>query len=240
MGFKVTAIAEELYELWERSGSSSVIVVGTAKNVGKTTTVNALLRVAEDRDVKLGLTSIGRDGEAFDAVDDAPKPRIFVEAGTLVAAGRALLPHVRGIDVIEQHEQSALGPIVFYRTSVPQHVEISGAPTARAMRSVIDRLHMLGAERIIVDGAIDRVAVAATGNDALIVATGMALASDIDTVAKKTLTFIERLGRARMLACTTCAVGEGRTADAKALNDAIAAATGLPAFDLHAGLRWSR
>src|SRR5579875_2471080 len=80
--------AGELFGLWEGTGKHSAIVVGTAKNVGKTTTVNALLRVAQDRGIKIGLTSTGRDGEAFDAVDDAPKPRIFIEAGTLVAAGR--------------------------------------------------------------------------------------------------------------------------------------------------------
>ncbi|MGH7684135.1 MAG: hypothetical protein ACREMT_07320, partial [Vulcanimicrobiaceae bacterium] len=163
--------AGELYDLWEASGKQSAIVVGTAKNVGKTTTVNALLRVAAERGVGMGLTSIGRDGEAFDAVDEAPKPRIFIESGTLIAAGRALVPHARGIDVLDERERSALGPIVFYRASLPQYVEISGAPTAHTMRAVIDRLRDLGSERVLIDGAIDRVAIVATGNDAVIVAT---------------------------------------------------------------------
>lgn len=233
-------VSEDLYALWEASQRRSAIVVGTAKNVGKTTTVNALLQVAARRGTRIGLTSIGRDGEAFDAVDDAPKPRVFVEAGTLVAAGRALLPHARGIEVLEQRAESALGPIVFYRASVPQHVEISGAPTASAMRSVIERLSALGTERVIIDGAIDRIAVVATGDDAVIVATGMALAADVDRVVAETLRFIERIGRQRVIACTTCPVGEGRRVEPERLLDAIGDATMLPAFDLVAGLRWSR
>ena len=236
----MTTIAEELYDLWAATSARSIIVVGTAKNVGKTTTVSALLSVAEAREVRVGLTSIGRDGEAFDAVDDSPKPRIFVEAGTVVAAGRALLPHPRSIDVLEEHERSALGPIVFYRTKIPQHVEISGAPTARAMRSVIDRLCTLGVERVIVDGAIDRIAIVATGNDPLVVATGMALAPAIDEVARATQDFIARIQGARVLACTTCPIGEGRSVDPSQLLRAVAVRTGLPGFDVQAGLRWNR
>jgi len=186
------------------------------------------------------LTSIGRDGEAFDAVDEAPKPRIFVEAGTIVAAGRALVPHPRTIEVLDERERSALGPIVFYRTNVPQYVEISGAPTARGMRSVIERLMHLGVDRVIVDGAIDRVAIVATGTDPLFVATGMAFATTIDGVAQATQRFIasDRLSSARVLACTTCPVGEGRSVDATALGEAVARVTGLPCYDVQAGLRW--
>jgi hypothetical protein len=233
------SVSEELYDLWETGGSRSVIVVGTAKNVGKTTTVAALLEVAEGRGLRVGLTSIGRDGEAFDAVDDAPKPRIFVRPGTVVAAGRALLPHARAIEILEEHERSALGPIVFYRSKLPQHVEISGAPTARAMRSVIERLLALGTDRVIVDGAIDRVAVASSGRDCLIVATGISLAPSIEATAAATRDFIERrrFERARVVACTACPVGEGRRVEPAALLRAVAEATRVPTFDLQAGLR---
>jgi hypothetical protein len=234
------SIAEELFDRWQASEARSLIVIGTAKNVGKTTTVTSLLKVADARGLRIGLTSIGRDGEAFDAVDEAPKPRIFVEAGTIVAAGRGLVPHPRTIEVLEEHERSALGPIVFYRTNVPQYVEISGAPTARGMRTVIERLLHLGVDRVIVDGAIDRVAVVATGKDPLFVATGMSLATTIDGVAEATQRFVasERIGSARVLACTTCPVGEGRRVDAIALCETVARTTGLPTYDVQAGLRW--
>jgi hypothetical protein len=237
-----TPVAEKLFEMWQTSGERSLIVVGTAKNVGKTTTVTSFLQIAHARGISIGLTSIGRDGEAFDAVDEAPKPRIFVEAGTVVAAGRALLPHARSIEILDEHERSALGPIVFYRTNIPQYVEISGAPTARGMRAVIERLMHLGVDRVIVDGAIDRVAVVATGTDPVIVATGMALAPTIEGVAEATQRFITsgRLGSGRVLACTTCPVGEGRSVDAAALGEAVAHATGLPSYDVQAGLQWTR
>ena len=235
-------IAEELYDLWATGARRSAIVVGTAKNVGKTTTVNALLGVGTQRGVQIGLTSIGRDGEAFDAVDDSPKPRIFVESGTLVAAGRALLPHPRGIAVLEvdNDAQSALGPIVFYRAGTPQYVEISGAPSARNMRAIIERLIELGSERVIIDGAIDRIAVTSTGDDAVVVATGMARAATIGEVATATCSLVERIGRGRVIACTTCPVGEGRSVAPSDLLRAVGEATGLPAFDLQAEQHWNR
>src|SRR5579875_2471081 len=102
------------------------------------------------------------------------------------------------------------------------------------------RRDALGGERVLVDGAIDRVAIVATGNDAVIVATGMSRAPTIEAVAAHTRRLIEKLGRARTIACTTCPVGEGRRVEPEALLRAVGEATGLPVFDLQAGLRWNR
>ncbi|MBV8151471.1 MAG: hypothetical protein JOY59_07940 [Candidatus Eremiobacteraeota bacterium] len=234
------SVAAELYDRALATGARSVVVIGTAKNVGKTTTVQALLREAERRRARVGITSLGRDGEAFDAVDGRPKPRLSVEPGTLVAAGYALLPPRRAIEILGQGEESALGPIVIYRTKMPLFVEISGPPTARGVRATIERLHAFGAFPAIVDGAVDRVAAAIGGEDAVILATGAALADSEEAVVRQTASVVEslreRAPNIRLVACT-CAPVDGDVAfDALGFTRAIARATGLPAFDVHAGI----
>ena len=56
-------------------------IAGTAKNTGKTTALNALLRAAHEHGTLVGVTSIGYDGESIDTVTGLPKPSIFLEAG---------------------------------------------------------------------------------------------------------------------------------------------------------------
>lgn len=289
---------EALYDLARAGGARSIVVVGTAKNVGKTTTVDALLRVADERGATVGLTSIGRDGEAFDAVDGQPKPRLFVRPRTIVATAHDLLPPARVREMLGEGARSALGRIGFFRLREPMFVEIAGPPVARDVRATIARLIEYGADPVLVDGAIDRIAAIAGGNDAVIVATGAALAASPAEVVAHTASLIARLRlpapdphRARLaivttlgadrlaalvaagerrqvvardptrilvrgeafmhaaraldlrvrhtlevVACTVAPAGEGRAFDARALVDGLADATGLPVFDVVAGL----
>lgn len=172
-----------------------MIVVGTAKNAGKTTTFNALRAVAARRGVAVAVTSIGRDGEPSDALDAQPKPRVRLAPGTLVALPEGLVPRTPALEILDAGAQSALGTMVFARVVLPTTCEIAGPPTARAMRATIDRLRALAAGPVLVDGAIDRVAPLAGGDDAVIVATGAASGATVarvaavaaDTVARLTL-----------------------------------------------------
>src|SRR5207247_1132622 len=59
----------------------AVTIVGLAKNAGKTTVVNHLL---EHLDGRIGLASLGLDGEARDQLTGLAKPRIAPPAGALV------------------------------------------------------------------------------------------------------------------------------------------------------------
>ena len=60
-------------------------IVGMAKNAGKTTALNYILEEAMDEGMLLGVTSTGRDGESSDLVTGTEKPRVFLDAGTLVS-----------------------------------------------------------------------------------------------------------------------------------------------------------
>jgi len=187
-----TSAAESLYAL-ATSAARSVVVVGTAKNAGKTTTCNALRAIAYRRGVPVALTSIGRDGEPADALDGEAKPRVRLAAGTLVALAAGVVPRTPALEILETGASGALGATVFARAVLPTVCEIAGPPTAGAMRATIDRLCALGAGPVLVDGAIDRVAALAGGDDAVIVATGAASGTTVARVAAAAADVVARL-----------------------------------------------
>jgi hypothetical protein len=187
-----TSAPEALYALaLENAGSA--IVVGTAKNAGKTTTFNALRAVAVRRGVALAVTSIGRDGEPADALDAQAKPRVRLVPGTLVALPAGLVPRSPALMILDAGAESALGRMVFARVVLPVTCEIGGPPTARAVRATIARLRELGGGPVLVDGAIDRAAALAGGDDTVIVATGAASGATVARVAAVAADAVARL-----------------------------------------------
>jgi hypothetical protein len=175
-------------------GTRTIVVVGTAKNAGKTTAFNALRASAARRGIFGAIASLGRDGEAADALDGRPKPRVRVAPGTLLALPSALVPRSPALHILELGEASALGRIVFARARLCADCEIAGPPTARGVRATIERLAQLTAGPVFVDGAIDRLAPLAGGRDqAVIVATGAASGSQLDAIAEIARSTIVRL-----------------------------------------------
>jgi hypothetical protein len=187
-----TSAPEALYAL-ATAAARSVVVVGTAKNAGKTTTFNALRAVAARHGVAIAVTSIGRDGEPSDALDAQPKPRVRLAPGTIVALPAGLVPRSPALAILDAGAASALGTTIFARVMLPTTCEIAGPPTAGAMRATIERLRALGTGPVFVDGAIDRVAALAGGDDAVIVATGAASGATLARVAAVASDTVARL-----------------------------------------------
>jgi hypothetical protein len=296
-------LASAADELFDRATehARSVVVVGTAKNTGKTTSLVALCGVAARRGVRIAITSIGRDGEPSDALDGAPKPRVRLAPGTLVALPSGLIPRSPALEILELGETTAVGRMVIARAVLHTQCEIGGPPSARAMRATIARLRELHAGPVFVDGALDRMAALGGGDDAVILATGAASGTTIAAVAAAAADAVLRLqtpGRdpareratvvrvegalgsreaeqlladarggtvvvddptritirgaqlrafvaavdlrcdrpLRVVACTTSPADRSVRFDARALVAAVAAATGLPTFDLVSGI----
>src|SRR5271169_142438 len=67
-------------------------MVGLAKNTGKTVALTALLRELEIVGRRVGVTSVGRDGEERDVIDfRIEKPRLHLASGSIVATTDGLL-----------------------------------------------------------------------------------------------------------------------------------------------------
>ena len=172
-----------LYDLVTASPARRIAVIGLVKNAGKTTVVNALMANCPHL---FGLTSLGLDGERTDHLTGLAKPRIAPPAGTLVATTQGSLDrsryHMRTIE--EMPFRTALGRVVIgIAGEHGEAVEVSGPTTLRQVRATADRLLDLGAERVLVDGAINRIGSASPRvSDGLIMATGAILADKLEEV----------------------------------------------------------
>ncbi len=165
-------------------------LVGLAKNTGKTEALAALLRELEAEGRRVGVTSVGRDGEERDVIDARiEKPRVRLPAGSLVATTDGLLrasgiPH----ELIEDTGvRTPLGRVLIARLRGAGAIEVAGPSAAADVRAVSDAMLAHGAEQVLIDGAIDRRAASSPDvADGLIVATGAVLDRDIDEVVLQT------------------------------------------------------
>jgi hypothetical protein len=177
-------------------------LVGLAKNTGKTEALAALLRELRAAGRTIGVTSVGRDGEEHDVIDARiDKPRVRLEQGSLVATTGALL-RASGL----AHERLALtgvrtplGEVQLARLDEGGIVEVAGPSAAADVHSVSDQMLELGAEQVLIDGAIDRRAASSpTVAEGLVMATGAILGTDIQAVVEATTDAVDlvRLPRA--------------------------------------------
>ncbi|MBV1757253.1 MAG: hypothetical protein KMY55_05340 [Dethiosulfatibacter sp.] len=168
---------------------NSVSIIGLAKNAGKTVTLNYLIEQAYDSNIVLGLTSTGRDGERLDLVTETDKPAIFVGEDTIIATAISMLEiGDAGLEILETTEfTSPLGNIVLCRVKEEGNVQLAGPSNASDTRLVKEKMLGYGADLVVIDGAIDRKAVASPRiTDACIIATGAVLSRDIKKVVSQT------------------------------------------------------
>jgi hypothetical protein len=170
-------------------------LVGLAKNTGKTETLAALLRELQRRGRRVGVTSVGRDGEERDVIDiRIEKPRVELCADSLVATTDALLragaiPH----EVLrETGVRTPLGRVLIARMLTQGTIEVAGPSAAADVREVCDAMLALGAEQVLIDGAIDRRAASSPAvSDGLVMSTGAALHEEIEQVVARTRDAVE-------------------------------------------------
>ncbi len=161
-----------------------------AKNSGKTVALNHLIHEAIDEDIKLGIVSTGRDGESLDLVTETEKPKIFAEEGTIIATTTELLSlgdaTVEIMNITEY--RTPLGEILIGRVKDSGYIQISGPQTTAEIKEVASLMLKLGAEMVIIDGAIDRRSSAAPSiTDATILSTGAVLSRDMNKVIEETI-----------------------------------------------------
>jgi hypothetical protein len=187
------ATVDALYSIIAGSGCRSLAVIGLVKNAGKTTVVNALMANCQHR---FGLTSLGLDGERTDHLTGLAKPRIAPPAGTLVATTQGSLDRSRyAMDLLEELPyHTPLGRVVIGRAGKEGQVEVSGPTTLAELRGTVARLLALGAEQVLVDGAINRLGSASPRvSDGLVMATGGMVGETLDEAIETTAATLDTL-----------------------------------------------
>jgi hypothetical protein len=166
-------------------------LVGLAKNTGKTVTLNALLAELAAAREPVGVTSVGRDGEKHDVIDfRIEKPLVRLSGGDLVATTDGLLsasgvPH----ELLERTGmRTPLGEVLLARLKGAGTIEIAGPSAASDTRAVADSMLGQGAQRVVIDGAIDRRAASSPEvSDGLVMSTGAILSEDLGEVVERTV-----------------------------------------------------
>ncbi len=168
---------------------SSLSMIGMCKNSGKTTTLNRLIEELNTRGQELALTSIGRDGETRDVVTATPKPEIYVRRGTLLATAAGLLPlcDITREIVRTTRMGTPLGDVVILRALSDGYVQLAGPSMNDQLKQLTNIFRELGAEKIIVDGAISRKSLCSRDvTEATVLCTGASCHRDMDRVIDDT------------------------------------------------------
>jgi hypothetical protein len=170
-------------------------LVGLAKNTGKTQALAALLRELEAEGRRVGVTSVGRDGEERDVIDSRiEKPRVRLPAGSLVATTDALLrASAIPYDLLEDTGvRTPLGRVLVACVRGVGAIEVAGPSAAADVRAVSDAMLAHGAEQVLIDGAVDRRAASSPEvSDGLVMATGAVLDRAVDQVVLRTRDAVE-------------------------------------------------
>ncbi len=175
----------------------SLSIVGLEKNVGKTECLNYILyRLPLDR-MNIAVTSIGIDGENKDQVTSTKKPEIFLREGIYFSTAESHYRQRRLISELVEitNERSSLGRIVTGKVSVGGKVLISGPSSGLSLRRWVSGMSKFGIDLTIIDGAISRLSSASPAiSKAMILSTGAALSSNINTLVQKTKFVVEMIG----------------------------------------------
>ncbi len=175
-------------EFLTKLGDYKVIsIIGLAKNVSKTTTLYYIIKNLEGH--KLGLTSIGRDGEKYDVITQLPKPRIFIKRGTIVATARQSYEASEAkMEILKKTEYNTpLGEILILKALSDGFIELAGPSINMHLKEICLELKNLGCDLILIDGAFDRRSYATPIiSDATILSTGASVSRNMERVVDLT------------------------------------------------------
>lgn len=167
--------------------ASPVTVIGLCKNAGKTTAMRRLM--AELEGECLGLTSVGRDGEATDLVTGTEKPDLYLKQGDLFATGRGMMRLCDGTLEVAALTgvMTPVGEVVVFRALSDGYVQLAGPSAAGQLPPLCRCFAALGADRVIIDGAAGRKSLAGTGAEGTaLLCTGASLDRDMGQVVAET------------------------------------------------------
>jgi len=167
----------------------TISLIGMDKNAGKTVVLNQLMEDAYDEDVRIGITSIGRDGERRDIVTMTDKPMIYAYEGTLIATAEKIFNlSEAGMEILEiTNINTSMGKIIIANVKHEGYVQIAGPASNRDIKLVSDKMLSLGASLVFIDGALDRVSTASPAiAEAAVLSTGAVLSRDMNKVVDLT------------------------------------------------------
>ena len=165
-----------------------ISIIGLSKNVSKTTSLNHVIKLLKDKHT-IGITSIGRDGEPYDAITQLPKPKIIVENGTIFATAEDSLKNsdIKNELMKTTDFTTPLGTINIYKALSKGYVELAGPSMNKQLKDLCNDMRKIGCDVIFIDGAFDRRSFATPLiSDATILSTGASVSRSMEKVVDLT------------------------------------------------------
>jgi hypothetical protein len=162
-------------------------IVGICKNAGKTTVLNAIMQ--HYNSFIWGVMSTGRDGEAEDVLFKTPKPRVHIHRHSIFCADALCMDaHGAAISILKKTAWQSGGKALWIaRAERDIETEIGGPQSVTAQIACASELLNLGADKVIIDGSLDRKSIALSDSlDALILAVGASF-GDMDAIQAELL-----------------------------------------------------
>ena len=179
------------------SDFGSLAIVGLEKNTGKTECLNYILGQLGGQAERFALTSVGIDGESRDQVCQTAKPEIEIPEGMIFVTSEKHYREKRlAAEVLDVSlERTALGRLITARAKMSGKLLLSGPSDTAGLKALIDLLKSRGVGTTIVDGALSRLSLASPAvTEAMILATGAAVAGNIPELVRKTKYVYELIG----------------------------------------------
>jgi hypothetical protein len=151
-------------ELAREREARAIFVVGTGKNVGKTTALLAIYEAACTVGLRVGLASIG------------PKPRLRLHPNTVFITARPLLGPSPAVEILNISQlESSSGSLLYARTAYGGLYDLAGPSSASGLRAAVEEIAAC-TDVVLVDGAVDRISTLTSSNGAIVVSCGAAAA----------------------------------------------------------------
>ena len=169
-------------------------IIGLSKNSGKTTTMNHLISLCADQ--KVGVTSIGLDGEDLDQIHHLPKPKIQVKKGMVVAtACTCLEASTVAYDILENTDfLTIIGKVKIVRILSEGPMVIAGPTSNHDLDILIQKMRTF-VDKLFVDGAFNRMTFSNLKVfDGIVLAAGASYHNDMKRTIQKTKMIVDTFG----------------------------------------------
>ena len=174
---------------YERLTGKTISIVGLSKNSGKTTTLNAIISKANRYFSRIGITSIGRDGEKQDVAIGNAKPQIFVNDNMIVATTAELIDYCDASKriIYSTNFTTPMGRVYLFETLSSGYIQIGGPSSVSQMVELKSIMQRFGSECIFIDGAASRRSFGFSRlADGIVLCTSANISSNINYVIENT------------------------------------------------------
>jgi len=143
----------------EDENVKAITIVGICKNAGKTTILNHLISLKKKG--TWGVFSTGIDGEENDFLFRIPKPPVILDKDLIFCCDTSTLDELGSqIIVLSKIPFSKDRPLWLAKTLIPLQTEITGPSTVKEQIQTLKLIQNYGAEKVLIDGSIDRKSIA--------------------------------------------------------------------------------